>query len=164
MSNCLFCTAIFQSIGFLSCGQPFLGKEVKVSVTLNKDVAFNSLLFSSIMSNAEAEVSDFLIVVQKSEMFQYLYVLCTSWANTKKHVDKKDGTWNYKVLQALLWKHTVKCLAAISTAVDRLNEDIKRRAKLSSSVYASIVQTGTGVPVWCNYYQIKWDKTKLKTE
>lgn len=30
-------------MGFLSCGQPFLGKEVNIIVTLNKDVAFNSL-------------------------------------------------------------------------------------------------------------------------
>ena len=62
---------------------------MNVSVTLNKDVAFNALLFSSIVSNAQVEVSDFLIVVQKSEMFQYFYILCTSWANTKQHFNKR---------------------------------------------------------------------------
>jgi len=87
--NSWFCTAVFQSMGFLSCGQPFLRKEVNVSMTPNKDVAFNSLLFRSLVSNAQAEVSDFLIVVQKSEVFQYFYILCTLWANTKKHFDKR---------------------------------------------------------------------------
>lgn len=41
------------------------------------------------MSNAQVEVSDFLIVVKKSEVFQYFYVLCTSWANTKKNFNKR---------------------------------------------------------------------------
>lgn len=62
---------------------------MNVSVTLNEDVACNSLLSSSIVSNAQVEVSNFLIVLQKSDVFQYFYILCTSWANTEKHLNKR---------------------------------------------------------------------------